>query len=208
MSKQIIMYPCVEGWDSQGYHSKHKALDFGWLKSESSNGKTPILACADGVIAYEGYYKETVYGKEVLPIVCIIRHDNFDKENTWYSVYWHLSRTIINIGDKVKMGDEIGLKGNTGYSTGVHLHFALLKCPLGFRMPNSYEFDKYAVNPIEYIRVFENQKFEAKGGNFTLKKYTNPTIDQSHEYVEKIDDLEKEVIMLKNKLEQIKKIIG
>lgn len=39
------------------------------------------------------------------------------------TVYWHLSRWIIQPGQKVKKGDIIGLSGNTGFSSGPHLHF-------------------------------------------------------------------------------------
>ena len=123
----IIKFPCKDGWDSQTFHSGHMAIDIGWLMKCSSNGKTPILACADGVVEYADYYDEVVSGKKVRPIVCILRHDELDPKYTYYSAYWHLSATPKNKGDVVKMGVEIGTRGNTGYSGGVHLHFVLMK---------------------------------------------------------------------------------
>ncbi len=39
--------------------------------------------------------------------------------------YWHLKEFKVNIGDKVKAGDWIGVSDNTGYSSGNHLHFEL-----------------------------------------------------------------------------------
>lgn len=50
----------------------------------------------------------------------IIKHDNGYKTG-----YAHLSKQLVKKGDKVKQGDVIGLSGNTGKSTGPHLHLTL-----------------------------------------------------------------------------------
>lgn len=50
----------------------------------------------------------------------IIKHDNGYKTG-----YAHLSKQLVKKGDKIKQGDVIGLSGNTGKSTGPHLHLTL-----------------------------------------------------------------------------------
>ena len=170
--KQIeIQFPCADGWISQDFHSGHMALDIGWLKKCSSNGKTPVYACADGVVEVADYYEEVVSGKKVKPIVCIIRHDNLDPNYTYYSAYWHLAMTPKNMGDVVKMGEQIGIKGNTGYSGGVHLHFVLMRCPKGTKCPTSYQFNAYAIDPKPYIFLTPEQIFDGKKTyEFPVKK--------------------------------------
>lgn len=158
-----VQFPCADGWVSQGFKSTHTAIDFGWLMAESKDGKTPIYACADGVVEVADYYEETVNGQKVKPIVCIIRHDDLDPNYTYYSAYWHLASTPKNTGDVVKVGEQIGIKGNTGYSGGVHLHFVLMKCPKGTKCPTSYEFNKYAINPLPFMYRVEGQVFDGKG---------------------------------------------
>lgn len=43
------------------------------------------------------------------------------------TIFGHMKEVVINVGDKVKAGEFIGLSGNTGNSTGPHLHFGMLK---------------------------------------------------------------------------------
>lgn len=199
--KQIeIEFPCADGWISQDFHSGHMALDIGWLKKCSSDGKTPIYACADGVVEVADYYEEVVSGKKVKPIVCILRHDDLDPNYTYYSAYWHLASTPKNTGDIVKMGDEIGVRGNTGYSGGVHLHFVLMRCPKGTKCPTSYEFNKYAIDPKPYIFLTPEQVFDGKRTyEFPVKEVEEPTETPT----EDVDVLKEEIALLEAQIKTL-----
>ncbi len=76
---------------------------------------TEIRTCGDGMILSTGELED--YGKYI-----IIQH-----RNKYTSLYGHLSRILVNVGDKVAEGDVIALSGNTGMSTGPHLHFEIRK---------------------------------------------------------------------------------
>ncbi|NLZ19772.1 MAG: peptidoglycan DD-metalloendopeptidase family protein [Bacteroidales bacterium] len=72
---------------------------------------TPVYAAFDGRVRASMY--SSGYGNLV-----IIRH-----ENGLETYYGHLSKREVEVGDWVHAGDEIGLGGSTGRSTGPHLHF-------------------------------------------------------------------------------------
>jgi murein DD-endopeptidase MepM/ murein hydrolase activator NlpD len=73
---------------------------------------TPVMAAADGVIEYSDW-NSGGYGNLVE-----IRHA--DGSLTRYA---HLNRSMVQVGQKVKQGEQIAEMGSTGYSTGPHLHF-------------------------------------------------------------------------------------
>lgn len=92
---------------------------------------SPIYATADGVITYAGW--ENGYGRLVK-----IQHA-FGIETR----YGHLSQIRVDVGQKVSRGDRIGDMGNSGRSTGTHLHYEV-------RLSGS------AVNPMTFIRAANN----------------------------------------------------
>ena len=76
---------------------------------------TYVSAAASGTVTETGY--DSVLGKYV-----IITHSG-----GFYSIYGHLSETLVLLKSSVKTGNIIGKVGNTGYSTGPHLHFEIRK---------------------------------------------------------------------------------
>lgn len=87
---------------------------------------TPVYAPASGIV-------KTVYSNSTGGIQMIVDHDNGFRTG-----YAHLSETIARPGQRVKQGEIIAKTGNTGASTGPHLHLTLRK-------------NGTLVNPEEYL---------------------------------------------------------
>ena len=104
---------------SRLYRGKpHNGLDIGVPVG------TPIFAGEDGeVLAVDNNDRSTwnkyQYGKYVL-----IEHGN-----NLATLYAHLSQQTVSVGQAIKRGELIGYSGNTGYSTGPHLHFGVYWAP-------------------------------------------------------------------------------
>jgi murein DD-endopeptidase MepM/ murein hydrolase activator NlpD len=120
----------VRGWLTSGFGNRispftgnvtmHNGIDV------ASRRDTPVMAPAGAVVSYEGF--DSGLGKVV-------------KLNHGYgmqTVYGHLSKVNVRIGQKVKRGDVIGFVGNTGLSTGPHLHYEVF-------------VNNVPVNPLRYI---------------------------------------------------------
>ena len=117
-------------------HKKHKGVDF------AADIGTPIYAAAAGVVADAGW--GTGYGLRTK-----ISHDHLGDYKTLYA---HMSRSYVKTGDVVRQGQLIGLVGNTGRSTGPHLHYELIK---GHRQINPQGRSvKEAFRPVEVEAVF------------------------------------------------------
>ncbi|WP_240157641.1 M23 family metallopeptidase [Pseudonocardia broussonetiae] len=74
---------------------------------------TPIYAVTDGVVEESG--PASGFGLWV-----VLRHADGTK-----SVYGHINRAIVQVGDEVAAGQQIAELGNRGFSTGPHLHFEI-----------------------------------------------------------------------------------
>jgi len=88
----------------------HRAIDYA-----AATG-TPIRAVGDGTVTFAGW-SSAGYG-----YLTSIHHNG-----TYSTNYGHQSRIIVKYGQKVKQGEVIGYVGSTGFSTGPHLHFEMVK---------------------------------------------------------------------------------
>jgi murein DD-endopeptidase MepM/ murein hydrolase activator NlpD len=88
---------------------------------------TPVLASAYGVIYLTGY-SNNGYGNFI-----IIKHIY-----GLNSIYGHLCAMNGAIGKSVKQGEIIGYSGNTGRTTGPHLHFSMIDSR-GYSLPSQFE---------------------------------------------------------------------
>ncbi|OIO19764.1 MAG: peptidase M23 [Candidatus Magasanikbacteria bacterium CG_4_9_14_0_2_um_filter_41_10] len=117
----------------------HLAIDY------AASIGTPILATGDGTVIRASW--NGGYGNFIA-----IRHND-----TWDTHYAHLSKYAAKAGDRVSQGDVIGYVGSTGWSTGPHVHYEMVKNgtkvnPLTVELP--------AGDPIkdEWRSSFEDQK--------------------------------------------------
>lgn len=120
----------VRGWLTSGFGSRvspftgnpdiHNGIDV------AARRDTPVLASAAGVVSYDGF--DSGLGKLVK-----ISHGY-----GMQTMYGHLAKTNVRVGQKVKRGDVVGFVGNTGLSTGPHLHYEVY-------------INGVAVNPLRYI---------------------------------------------------------
>jgi murein DD-endopeptidase MepM/ murein hydrolase activator NlpD len=95
----------IAGYLTQRYHDNHHGLDFG------APVGTPVQATMGGRVVYAGW-NDQGYGNLVIV------------ENGSYRTYYaHLSEIPVQVNQVVQAGMIIGLSGNTGNSTGPHLHY-------------------------------------------------------------------------------------
>lgn len=89
---------------------------------------TPILAAASGKVTWagSGVIGTTPNPEDPYGIAVLIRHDFGWDGRPLYTLYAHLNRADVVIGQYVNAGQQIGLSGQTGKATGPHLHFEVL----------------------------------------------------------------------------------
>lgn len=120
-------YALTAGFNQSGgmWSHKHSGQDFAvptGTKVRSVHGGTVVTAGWGGA-----------YGNNI-----VIKHGNGT-----YSQYGHLSKIQVRVGEKVGKGERIGLSGNTGNTTGPHLHFEIRTTPVYGS----------AVNPLAFLRA-------------------------------------------------------
>ncbi len=137
----------------------HHGTDFGAKRG------TPLLAVNAGKVTFSGWMGG--YGKVVK-----IKH-----AGGYESLYAHQSRTRVKRGQKVKKGQIIGYVGNTGRSTGPHLHFGMKK--------NGRWINPMKVLRKKSIKTSVMKKF-TKYEDVKTTKYKNVVIKNAKENREKL----------------------
>lgn len=95
----------VQGRLTQDFHPGHRGIDIGVPVG------TPVRTTLSGQVVYAGWNTQG-YGNLVIV-----------ENGPWRTYYAHLSEIPVQVGQWVQAGDVIGLSGNTGNSTGPHLHY-------------------------------------------------------------------------------------
>lgn len=124
----------------------HKGIDLKVYKGDT------IRAAFDGKVRIRNY-EHRGYGYYL-----VIRHPNGLE-----TIYGHLSKQLVNVNDIVHAGDPIGLGGNTGRSTGSHLHFETRF--LGQPINPAFIIDFENCVPIQDTYVFRNVKVNGRKSN-------------------------------------------
>ena len=105
---------------TRGASTFHKGVDW------STPVGTAVMASSSGTVIRAGWGSGYGY--------CVYISHADGRETR----YGHLSRILVRAGQKVEQGDKIALSGNTGVSTGAHLHFEIL-------------VNGTQVNPLKYL---------------------------------------------------------
>jgi len=138
------------GWRNYNGGETHNGIDYGAIKVGVAGDN--LYAVNNGYVARA--YKSTSYGNCV-----IIQH------NGWCVLYAHLMSLIVRTGQKVVTGQVIGKMGNTGCSSGVHLHFEVRDCNYNdsFWLRDVKDRTKYihCINPQPYVNAFLNKTIVA-----------------------------------------------
>jgi len=108
------------------FNAFHTGLDMSYI----NRCEGPIYAAGDGIVLADGRPNQK-YGDWAIGVV--IGHSQH-----LATLYWHLSREIVTVGQEVHVGDVIGYEGATGFATGCHLHFEV-------------QFDGSPQNPRKYL---------------------------------------------------------
>jgi len=120
----------AQGYISSGYGGRPRDFHYG-VDIANHGANVPIVAAADGVISRS--YLSSSYGN------CIFLTSSINGQ-IYTTVYAHMAKRLVGNGAVVKKGQQIGIMGSTGESTGQHLHFELHKGP--------WTYDKHnAINP-------------------------------------------------------------
>lgn len=116
-------WPVWEARMSRGFLPKgtkkrrrpHKGIDL------AAQRGTAVMASHDGLVIYTGKAFKG-YGKMIM-----IESTNSEAGSGYATLYGHLDKIVVFEGQKVRQGEVIGALGNTGRSSGPHLHFEIRK---------------------------------------------------------------------------------
>lgn len=111
-------------------HRLHRGVDVNVIKDE------PVVAAYPGEVTMSRYNKGG-YGHYVL-----IKHPNGIE-----TLYAHLSKRLLKVGDKVFPGDIVGLAGNSGRSSAAHLHFEIRFGEVNIDPTTVIDFPHWSLKP-------------------------------------------------------------
>jgi murein DD-endopeptidase MepM/ murein hydrolase activator NlpD len=122
--------------------------EFGFRRYRWHHGTDLKLNIGDPIYStFDGIVRITSYDRNGYGYYVVVRH-----KNGLETLYGHLSKILVEVGEEIKAGDVLGLGGNTGRSTGPHLHFEI-------------RFQGLSINPTE---IFDFNVGEIKSDIYTI----------------------------------------
>jgi murein DD-endopeptidase MepM/ murein hydrolase activator NlpD len=128
-----------------GNFQQHQGVEF------NNPDGTPVLAIGEGVVAYAGPAERGA-------LTVAIRHDSTlatpDGERFIYSVYYHNSELLVQVGQRVARGDTLARVGHTGRATNDHLHLEVHASPVDsvqLIVDSLQRYPPYTTNPELWI---------------------------------------------------------
>ncbi len=140
---------------------------YGWRHRRMHHGVDLKLYVGEPVrAAFDGRVRVKRYNARGYGYYYIIRHTNGLE-----TIYGHLSKHIAKQGQIVKAGDIIGLGGNTGRSSGPHLHFEARFCGIPLNPQKLFDFAEGTPNMDTYtFTKYRNSSRYAKGNKSSKSK--------------------------------------
>jgi murein DD-endopeptidase MepM/ murein hydrolase activator NlpD len=139
-------------FDCQYYHPKEGVInsEFGWRWSKMHNGVDVELNVGDAIYAaFDGVVRMAKMDPYGYGLYVVIRH-----YNGLETLYGHLNERTVEVNQPVRAGDVIGFGGNSGRSTGPHLHFEV----------------RYKGRPMDPQKLINFETAELKMDTLTLDK--------------------------------------
>lgn len=146
----------------------HVTSEFGWRPryGRIHKGIDLKLSTGDTVrAAFSGKIRLTRYERRGYGYYVVIRHDNGME-----TVYGHLSKFLVKPDQRVKAGDPIALGGNTGRSTGPHLHFETRYMGLAINPRTIIDFDNKL--PVKDVFSFNKKNVQQALNSRPARKRT------------------------------------
>ncbi|MBB3698671.1 peptidoglycan DD-metalloendopeptidase family protein [Flammeovirga yaeyamensis] len=114
---------------------------YGFRRWRFHHGVDVKVAIGDSIRSmFDGVVRIAKYNRRGYGYYVMVRH-----KNGLESLYGHMSRYIVKPGQEVKAGEVIGLGGNTGRSTGPHLHFEIRYQGYGFNPSDMVDFAEHKI---------------------------------------------------------------
>lgn len=166
-----------------------------------ANRGTPVIAAGAGEVTWagEGLFKGGSFDGDPYGLAVAIRHRISFTGQEVYTVYAHMDRVDVQVGQQVEAGERLGIVGNTGKTTGPHLHFEVrvrnnsffdtrnpelwLAPPEGWGVLAGKMIDRYG-GPL--IKINVKVISVATGNVWTARTYNPPTVNKDDYYQENV----------------------